>query len=342
MTRKSLLGWLAGAVGLCAVCCVCLGPQFVFLLEIPFRLCAGWAFFGVRFFRDEPPPGLAWLVVPATLAALVGVVHFGCRGYLAVRHSNSPWPWRRSLALVGVPTLVALAGVVANDGVVQVVEMVRSPVPLLGSSFESAPRTQSSNNLKQMGIAAHGFHDGMHQLPAGSTFDEQGRGLHGWQTALLPYLDQMALHSKIDFAQPWNAPVNQEWTKVRLQVYQNPGIEGRESEGYALTHYAGNVHVLGLTPMKLADITDGTSNTMLMGEINANFRPWAMPGNWRDPALGTHRSPETFGGPWKKGFTIIVMCDGTVRGLFRDASPEVLKAIATPRGGEPAHLSVLD
>ena len=66
-----------------------------------------------------------------------------------------------------------------------------------------------------------------------------------------------------------------------------------------------------------------------------------MPANWRDPALGLHTSPDSFGGPHRK-VSLILMCDGTVRSVRHDVSIEVMKAIATPNGGETTNLSGLD
>jgi hypothetical protein len=62
----------------------------------------------------------------------------------------------------------------------------------------------------------------------------------------------------------------------------------RDADGYGLAHYAMNCRVMtnGVArPPK--DITDGAANTLLIGEVNTNFRPWGDPGNVRDPARET-------------------------------------------------------
>lgn len=77
-------------------------------------------------------------------------------------------------------------------------------------------------------------------------------------------------------------------------------------------------------------ISDGTSNTLLIGEVDANFEPWGKPGNWRDPALGLNRSPHGFGCRRGSRLVYFVMADGSVRSIRDDVDPEVLRALATP------------
>jgi hypothetical protein len=83
-----------------------------------------------------------------------------------------------------------------------------------------------------------------------------------------------------------------------------------------------------------SEITDGTSNAILAGEVNANFEPWGKPGNCRDPRLGLNKSPHGFGSPFIGGGHFL-MADGAVKFISENIDPQVLKAIATPDGGEP-------
>jgi hypothetical protein len=85
--------------------------------------------------------------------------------------------------------------------------------------------------------------------------------------------------------------------------------------------------------MKLEEITDGTSNTIAIGEVNHAFRPWGDPANWRDPAIGLNRRGG-FGGPPGNGGARFVLADGSVRFLSNDTDPAVMKSLATPAGGD--------
>jgi len=128
-------------------------------------------------------------------------------------------------------------------------------------------------------------------------------------------------------------------------MFINPsltGVDVRDAAGYGLSHYAANVRVLGgNTKMGLKDITDGTATTILAGEVNANFRPWGHPVNWRDPARGVNRSPYGFGGPRGTGGAHFLMADGSVRWVSDRVSREVMEALATPAAGDAVDPTVL-
>jgi hypothetical protein len=103
-----------------------------------------------------------------------------------------------------------------------------------------------------------------------------------------------------------------------------------------LSHYAANVYVMGGgRPLDLRhDFPGGTSSTILAGEAARNYRPWGHHANWRDPGLGINTTPEGFGNPSPQGFACFAMADGSVRIFSSKTSRELLKALATPAGGE--------
>jgi hypothetical protein len=106
------------------------------------------------------------------------------------------------------------------------------------------------------------------------------------------------------------------------------------AEGFAATHYAGNQHVLiQNSELTIRDVTDGTSNTIVAGEVAGGFRAWGDPANVRDPGLGINGNPQGFGSSSPGGCHFLLM-DGSVRFVSENIAPGVLKGLATPAGGE--------
>ena len=167
--------------------------------------------------------------------------------------------------------------------------------------------------------------------------------LHSWETALLPYLEQKQLASQIKHDVPWDAPENEACFQQPVNVFLHPSVTrasgetGRFDErGFALSHYAANGWVLGAdNSFTIKEITDGTSNTIMAGEVRENFKPWGDPSNFRDPMLGINKSPNGFGGPYRNldGANFLLV-DGSVRFISDKVDPNVLKALSTPAGGE--------
>ena len=121
-----------------------------------------------------------------------------------------------------------------------------------------------------------------------------------------------------------------------MNVYLRPGIDReKDAAGYALSHYAGNAAVLGgeRAAEPAGTLSDGSSNTIMAGEVVSNFKPWGDPTNWRDLALGINRTPSGFGSPAPGGANFL-MVDGSVRFLKDKIDLRVLKALSTPAGGE--------
>ena len=204
-------------------------------------------------------------------------------------------------------------------------------LPAIQQAREAAQRAQSKNNLKMIGLALHNYHDTYRKFPAAS-FTEVGRAYHNWQTPLLPYIDQAPVYNQINFNVPWDAHENAMVTGLPLAVYLNPGVKSPPVMGDS--HYSGNSKTLGKNLwMSIIDMRDGSSNTMLVGEINAGFPKWANPINTRDPALGLGNNPDTFGSPFHNG-SHILMADGAVRFVRSDVNLTILQGISTPDGSE--------
>lgn len=213
--------------------------------------------------------------------------------------------------------------------------MIALLLPAVQAAREAARRTQSKNNLKQIGLALANYNDAIAVFPPGAIVDKDDTEYHGWQTMLLPYLDERSVYNQVNFNVPWNDAKNLGPMQTQIAAYVSPGVsELKDASGYALSHYAGNSEVFHKGQgLRISDFLDGTSHTIVAGEAAGNFKPWGHPENWRDPANGLHTGPDSFGRP-NSPATAFLMADGSVHFLSDAVSSDVLHALATPAGGE--------
>ena len=101
--------------------------------------------------------------------------------------------------IILVVVLIAVIGSVTVGGV-----LVALLLPAVQAARESARRMQCSNNLKQVALAMHNYHDTYQSFPPAYTVDADGNKLHSWRTLLLPYIEQAALYdlSLIHISEP--------------------------------------------------------------------------------------------------------------------------------------------
>ncbi len=326
---------LAGVVGL-----------YLLLIVLTFFhplmvLFFGWILFPLR---TLPRVTVDWLactqaVVCAVLLALVAHGVFGwlyrqVRKKLGDEHPR--WRFRWTAGVLVAVVLLFVAGMAMTALVHEIGWLLAADEPWMEFGIRAAGRRAiSSNNLKQIGISMHTYHDEYQVLPPGGTFDRLGRPQHGWVAFLLPFIEYGSL--KVDFRVPWDHANNRQTMQTEIPALLNPAVQPYETtdrQGYALSHYAANARVVGgRSPMHFDQIADGTSNTILAGEIAEGFRPWGHPLNFRDPAAGLN-TPGGFGGPHPGQVTQVLMADGSVRTLAPEIDPGTLRALATPAGGE--------
>ncbi len=317
-----ILGFIAVPyVGLCLI-----GPRSVFT-EVPFRLVFGWLIFlGTVVPRVEFNAAQAVLCLLLTLGFAFGL-HQLCRHWLSAQ-----WPSAASWEITGITMVAFVAGISLVGIAHQTVWLVRQENIL--RQPDVIYRTLSRNNLKQIGLAFHHYHDAFDSFP---TLPRNSSGLPGqsWSTALLPYLDQTLLAEKMEQQRLATPGDHADAAKTVVATFLNPAIESHhnKSTGLAQIHYAANIQVQATRGLKISEIADGTTNTLLVGEINTEIPAWSAAGNWRDPALGINRVPDGFGSPLN-GICHFLLADGSVQAISEDTDPGILRAMATPAGGE--------
>lgn len=195
-------------------------------------------------------------------------------------------------------------------------------LPAVQQAREAARRSQSKNNLKQLGLAFQNYHDTHRSLPPGGTFDANQQGHHGWPSLLWPYLEAIPYYALPDFRQPWDAPANAGRFRRPMWCLVNPSIvEPSQSPGFAVSHYSGNSNLVAANSAVVLSEIENHGSTFIVGELGDDFIPWGCPYNWR-PLIALRNTPRTYGRLENIGGQFL-MVDGSVRWISPDVSEEV-------------------
>jgi hypothetical protein len=212
-------------------------------------------------------------------------------------------------------------------------ELLKDP-----SFLAAGRRTVSQNQLKQIGLALHSFHDVHKRLPAPAICDPQGKPLLSWRVAILPFIEQQPLFEQFKLDEPWNSAHNRELLEKMPKIYAAPGVTTKEpyttfyqafvgpGAGFERVSGTGVFNAGGVT---LAAIRDGTANTIAIAEA-AEPVPWTKPA---DLAYDPKGPLPRLGGVTPPGFNAVFM-DGQVRYFDRPLDEKTLRAWITRAGGE--------
>jgi RNA polymerase sigma factor (sigma-70 family) len=193
-----------------------------------------------------------------------------------------------------------------------------------GQVTQARARMLSANNLKQITLAMHNYHDTNQAFPAAAIYDKNGKPLLSWRVAILPFIEQDVLFKEFKLDEPWDSEHNKKLLAQMPKVYGDKGTK----TVYRVFHGRGAVFE-GTKGIKLADITDGTSNTMLVVEA-AEAVDWTKPDELEyDP----EKKLPKLGGMFDNGFHI-ALADGSVRMLPHNVEEKLLRALITRNGGE--------
>jgi prepilin-type processing-associated H-X9-DG protein len=209
-------------------------------------------------------------------------------------------------------------------------------LPAVRSSRSAAERAQSVNNLKQIGLAMHNYHNVNNAFPPPALVDSNGKPLLSWRVAILPYIGQRPLYNEFKFDEPWDSAHNKALINRMPPTFAVPGTNAETGK----TFYRGFSGDQCVFDPKLKDgtpintVTDGTSNTVAVVEAKTAVI-WTKPdeelplppGNDAAKLLGL------VGGHFPGGFNALFL-DGSVRFLKMSINPAAFRAIVTRNGGE--------
>jgi prepilin-type N-terminal cleavage/methylation domain-containing protein/prepilin-type processing-associated H-X9-DG protein len=265
-------------------------------------------------------------------------------------------------------TLIELLVVIAIIAI-----LIALLVPAVQRVREAASRTTCKNNLKQLGIALHAYHDANKKFPPGYAMNVDAAGNEtgpgwGWGAHILDYLDQSPLRAKINLGVDITAASHAAPRVQRLAVFLCPsddyvGTFTPPTASVTLAHgdyvavfgsneietdpAGGNGMFFLNSDVRIAHVSDGTSNTLMVGErcTKRYTATWTGVLAGVDEAqalvLGTCDHPpndpgghmEDFASQHTNGVNFLYG-DGTVRTINDTIDQSIYNALATRAGNE--------
>lgn len=238
----------------------------------------------------------------------------------------------------GVGLGVVVVGVVGLCGLGLLVGIALL-LPAVQAAREAARRSACSNNIRQIALALHSYHDNYKMLPPAYTTDAEGRPLHSWRVLILPYMEQGALYARIDLSKPWDAPENAFLAEQMPSVYACPSDPDVRSN---TTHYVVIVGEEAIFQpngaLSLSQLTngDGAMNTIMVVE-STDPVAWMSPEdlNLDEMSFVINDSAGSAIGSHHPGGANAAFGDASVRFLSEGQfPPEAVRGLTTARGGE--------
>lgn len=200
-----------------------------------------------------------------------------------------------------------------------------------GRMVDIANQKTTANNMKQIALALHNHHDNFSIFPPQALVSKEGKRLLSWRVLLLPFLGQAELYNKFKLDEPWDSAHNAALIKEMPECFARPGTDPTLGK----TPYVAPLRKEsafgrpGLPP-NFRDIHDGTSNTLWLLEVPAEFEVvWTKPADWEVKGVEAidllrRTKPEL----------VVSFLDGSVQTLPATLASEMIMKMLTIDGGE--------
>lgn len=206
-------------------------------------------------------------------------------------------------------------------------------LPGLQSARASARRTASMNNIRQILLGLHVYHDSKGCFPARYSSTRKGKQLLSWRVHMLPFMGEEKLYKKFKLDQPWNSPHNKKLIDQMPRYLEPVSYDLEEGmTSYQAVYGEGAAfdepkRPGSLTGKKMADFKDGTSNSVMILEMGEKGGVvWTKPDDFDFTKKDAMKKLQKAG---RNGFTQAGFADGRVQMMKLDRPWEEFKKLFT-------------
>ena len=232
--------------------------------------------------------------------------------------------------IIGIVAGVFLAMVLVCGGLIAVL------LPAVSKVRDAAARAKSQNNMKQIGLAQHNFHDTVGGFVGPNAVDPTTKEVyagHSWRVGLLPYIEQDSLYRGIDLSQPWDSPRNAQFTGAVVPAYRDPTDANQPTTATPYRVFVGGGALFNADgkPVPMSTVSDGLSNTIMIMEAFDTV-PWAKP---QELTYSPTTALPKFGSAtaYRGGFSVM-MADGSVRFMRNGVSDATMRKLIEKADGQ--------
>lgn len=193
----------------------------------------------------------------------------------------------------------------------------------------SVQMRMSLNKLKQLALAVVNYHDTYIKFPRDIT-DKDGKPLLSWRVEILPYIAETNLYKEFHLDEPWDSEHNKKLMAKMPDVYRIAFDPKDATKTYYKVFAGPGAPFDPSKKVKIADIVDGTSNTIGVVEAGPPVE-WSKPD---DIAYDPKKPLPKLELPYKNAFAFSTL-DGAVRILSPDIDPNTLRALIEYADGQP-------